>query len=133
MDRAINPGRKRPVGVFLFAGPPGVGKTYIAEILSEYMGKPFKRFDMTAYSDINHITGLVGSEPSYKSAERGALTGYVIKNPDAVLLFDEIEKAHLKVIQLFYQILDAGRLQDKFTSKDVDFKDTIIIFYLKCR
>ena len=72
--------------------------------------------------------GLVGFEKSYQGAKAGTLTGFVKENPHSILLFDEIEKAHLNTIQLFLQILDAGRLTDRFDDEDIAFKDTIIIF-----
>ncbi len=120
--------RKAPRAVFVFAGPPGVGKTFLAELGASHLNRPFKRFDMSAYSDHQQHNGLVGFEESYKGAQPGALTGFVEKNPNAVLLFDEIEKAHLNTIQLFLQILDAGRLEDKFLKRDISFSDTTIIF-----
>jgi len=120
--------RKRPAAVFVFAGPPGVGKTYMAELCASFLERPFKRFDMTGYTDHQAQTQLVGWAPSYKAAQSGLLTGFVEKNPNAILLFDEIEKAHLTTVQLFYQILDAGRLEDKFTEHDISFRDTVIIF-----
>jgi len=120
--------RKRLAAVFVFAGPPGIGKTYISELCAAYLERPFKRFDMTGFSDHHAQNTLVGFAPSYKGAHPGTLTGFVEKNPDAILLFDEIEKAHLTTVQLFYQILDAGRLEDKYTEKDVNFRNTTIIF-----
>lgn len=120
--------RKQPIATFVFAGPPGVGKTYMAELCSAHLKRPFKRFDMTAYSDHQADSQLVGFAPSYQAAKPGLLTGFVKQNPNAVLLFDEIEKAHLNTMQLFYQILDAGRLHDKFDDEDVCFRDAIIIF-----
>jgi cell division protease FtsH len=125
---SIDKQRKRPAAVFVFAGPPGVGKTYLAELSATLLNQPFKRFDMTGFTDHQAHSQLVGFSPSYQAAAEGSLTGFVAKNPHCILLFDEIEKAHLNTIQLFYQILDAGRLQDKFTEQEVDFKDTIIIF-----
>lgn len=120
--------RRRPSAVFLFAGPPGVGKTYLAELAAARLERPFKRFDMTGYSDSLAYQQMVGYAASYRGAGPGALTGFVAKNPDAVLLFDEIEKANLTTIQLFYQVLDAGLLEDKFTEQAVGFRDTVIIF-----
>ena len=120
--------RKRPRAIFAFAGPPGVGKTFLAEQSADVLGLPFKRFDMSTYSDHQSYMGLVGFEKSYSGAKEGALTGFVEKNPHSILLFDEIEKAHLNTIQLFLQILDAGRLADRYLGHDVSFRDTIIIF-----
>jgi ATP-dependent metalloprotease FtsH len=120
--------RKQPAAVFVFAGPPGVGKTYMAELCTSYLERPFKRYDMTGYSDHQAHNQLVGFSPSYKGAQPGTLTGFVEKNPNSILLFDEIEKAHLTTIQLFYQILDVGHLEDKYTESNVSFRDTIIIF-----
>ncbi len=120
--------RKRPKAIFAFAGPPGVGKTFLAELGAEALGRPFKRFDMSAYSDHQAYMALVGFPPSFQAAKEGVLTGFVKENPTAFLLFDEIEKAHLTTVNLFLQILDAGRLEDKFTAEDVSFRDTVIIF-----
>jgi cell division protease FtsH len=125
---SIDKQRKRPAAVFVFAGPPGVGKTYLAELAATLLNQPFKRFDMTGFTDHQAASQLVGFSPSFQAATEGSLTGFVAKNPHSILLFDEIEKAHLNTIQLFYQILDAGRLQDKFTEQEVNFRDTIIIF-----
>jgi len=120
--------RKRPSAVFVFAGPPGVGKTFLAELTSALLKRPFKCFDMTGYTDHQQHNQLVGFAPSYQGAQPGLLTGFVESNPNAYLLFDEIEKAHPNTIQLFYQILDSGRLEDKYHGRDVSFRDTIIIF-----
>ena len=120
--------RKAPRGVFVFVGPPGVGKTFLAELGASHLDRPFKRFDMSAYADHQHQNALVGWEETYKGAQPGVLTGFVEKNPNAVLLFDEIEKAHLNTIHLFLQILDAGRLEDKYLKRDISFTDTSIIF-----
>ncbi len=120
--------RKRPEGIFVFVGPPGVGKTYMAELCSVRLERPFRRFDMTAYSDHQAHNDLVGFAPSYQGAQPGKLTGFVSSHPNAILLFDEIEKAHLNTMQLFYQILDAGRLEDKYLGQEVSFRDALIIF-----
>jgi len=120
--------RKRPRAIFVFAGPPGVGKTFLAEQAAEALELPMKRFDMSSYADHQAYMGLVGFEKSYQGAKKGTLTGFVKENPHSILLFDEIEKAHLNTIQLFLQILDAGRLTDRYLDEDIAFKDTIIIF-----
>ena len=120
--------RKKPRATFLFAGPPGVGKTFLAEKAAETLGLPFMRFDMSEYSDKEAPLEFIGSDKVYKNAKEGNVTGFVAKNPHCILLFDEIEKAHLNIIHLFLQMLDVGRLRDSFTDKEVSFKDTIIIF-----
>ena len=120
--------RKRPRAIFVFAGPPGVGKTFLAEQAADIMGLPFKRFDMSIYSDHQSYMGLVGFEKTFSGSKEGVLTEFVAKNPHCILLFDEIEKAHLNTIQLFLQILDAGRLTDRYKNKEVSFRDAIIIF-----
>jgi len=120
--------RRAPKGVFVFAGPPGVGKTLLAETGAARLGRPFKRFDMSAYSDHQAQSQLIGTPGAYSGARPGLLTEFVMKNPDAVLLFDEIEKAHVNTIHLFLQILDAGVLEDKFEEKSAAFRDTIIVF-----
>lgn len=119
--------RTRPRATFLFAGPPGVGKTLLAESAAKCLGLPFRRFDMSEYSDSQAVIELCGSDNVYKDAKSGNLTSFVAKNPECVLLFDEMEKAHINVIHLFLQMLDAGRLRDSNTDKEVSFKDTIII------
>ncbi len=118
----------KPKATFLFAGPPGVGKTFLAERAAELLGMPFAKFDMSEYSDKEANIAFAGSNEVYKSAKEGNVTSFVDKNPKCVVLFDEIEKAHVNVIHLFLQILDAGRVRDNFTEKEVSFADAIIIF-----
>lgn len=120
--------RKRPRAIFVFAGPPGVGKTFLAEQAAEALDIPYKRFDMSSYSDHQAYMGLIGFERSYQAAKPGTLTSFVKENQHCILLFDEIEKAHLNTIQLFLQVLDAGRLHDRFLDEEIPFQDTIIIF-----
>ncbi len=120
--------RKRPRATFLFAGPPGVGKTFLAEEAAALLGLPFMRFDMSEYSNKEADIEFCGADNVYKNAKEGNVTSFVAKHPHCVVLFDEIEKAHLNVIHLFLQMLDAGRLRDNFTDKEVSFKDAIIIF-----
>lgn len=120
--------RRKPCGLFVFAGPPGVGKTYLAELAASHLDRPFMRFDMSAYAHGHEAVGLTGIPRMYQGAKVGPLTDFVQRNPNALLLFDEIEKAHITAIHLFLQMLDAGRLQDKFTEETVEFRDTIVIF-----
>ena len=120
--------RKRPRAIFVFAGPPGVGKTFLAEQASDALNIPYKRFDMSSFADHQAYMALVGFEKSYHGAKPGTLTRFVKENPHCILLFDEIEKAHLNTINLFLQILDSGRLNDRYKDEDVCFRDTIIIF-----
>ena len=118
----------KPRATFLFAGPPGVGKTFLAEKAADALGLPYQRFDMSEYSDKESNLEFCGVDEVYKHAKPGNVTKFVAENPRCVLLFDEIEKAHLNVIYLFLQILDAGRLRDNFTDKLVSFSEAIIIF-----
>jgi ATP-dependent metalloprotease FtsH len=120
--------RRQPKAVFVFAGPPGVGKTFLAEEGAKCLKLPVKRLEMSGYSTHYAHTNLIGMFPGYKDAKPGNLTKFVKENPSCILIFDEIEKAHLNTIQLFLQILDAGKLRDDFTEEDVSFRDTLIIF-----
>ena len=119
---------KKPQATFLFAGPPGVGKTYLAETAAEALGLPFCRFDMSEYADKEANIEFCGSDKVYKNGKAGNVTQFVADNPRCVLLFDEIEKAHINVIHLFLQMLDAGRLRDNFTDEEVSFTQAVLIF-----
>ena len=123
----IDKNRKRPKATFLFAGPPGVGKTFLAEKAASALNLPFMRFDMSEYTDNEANLEFCGSDKVYKNGKEGNLTGFVAKNPECVLLFDEIEKAHISIIHLFLQLLDAGRLRDNFTDAEVSFSKAIVI------
>lgn len=119
---------KKPQATFLFAGPPGVGKTFLAEKAAEALKLPYMRFDMSEYSDNESSIEFCGSDKVYKNGKAGNVTSFVSDNPRCVLLFDEIEKAHINVIYLFLQILDAGRIRDNYTDQEVSFSDAVIIF-----
>lgn len=123
----LDKSRKRPCATFLFAGPPGVGKTFLAEKAADALKLPFMRFDMSEYSDKEANLEFCGSDNVYRNSKPGNVTGFVAEHPKCVILFDEIEKAHSCVIHLFLQMLDAGRLRDNNTDKEVSFKDAIII------
>ena len=121
-------GITKPQATFLFAGPPGVGKTFLAESAARALKLPYCRFDMSEYSDKEANIEFCGSDKVYKNAKAGNVTSFVAAHPRCVLLFDEIEKAHINVIYLFLQILDAGRIRDNFTDEEVSFSNAVIIF-----
>ena len=127
MRSMLEKNRKRPSATFLFAGPPGVGKTFLAESVAASLGRPFMRFDMSEYADKEANLEFCGSDKVYRNSKPGNVTSFVAKHPKCVLLFDEIEKAHMCVIHLFLQMLDAGRLRDNNTDAEVSFTDAIII------
>ena len=117
-----------PQAVFLFAGPPGVGKTYLAQSVADILKRPFKAFDMSAYSIEKSDLALLGVEIGFKNAVEGTLVGFVEDNPDAIILFDEIEKAHPDVTRLFLSVIEGARLENKFLASNTDFSKTILIF-----
>jgi ATP-dependent Clp protease ATP-binding subunit ClpB len=121
---------KRPIGSFLFLGPTGVGKTELAKTLADFLfndEKALVRFDMSEYMEKHSVARLIGAPPGYVGYEEGGqLTEKVRRRPYSVLLFDEIEKAHPDVFNIFLQILDDGRLTDG-KGRVVDFRNTIII------
>jgi ATP-dependent Clp protease ATP-binding subunit ClpB len=120
----------RPIGSFIFLGPTGVGKTELARALAEFLfddEKAMLRIDMSEYMEKHAVARLIGAPPGYVGYEEGGqLTEQVRRRPYSVLLFDEIEKAHADVFNIFLQILDEGRLTDG-KGRTVDFKNTVII------
>ena len=121
---------QRPIGSFIFLGPTGVGKTELARALAEFLfddEKAMIRIDMSEYQEKHTVSRLVGAPPGYVGFEEGGqLTEAVRRRPYCVVLFDEIEKAHMDVFNVLLQILDDGRLTDG-QGRTVDFKNTIVI------
>jgi ATP-dependent Clp protease ATP-binding subunit ClpC len=122
--------RTRPIGVFLLIGPTGVGKTLLAKELSQYLfdqRRGLIRLDMSEYSERHNVARLIGSPPGYVGhGEGGQLTEAVRRQPYAVILFDEIDKAHSDIFNTMLQIFDEGHLTDG-SGRKVDFRNTIII------
>ncbi|AKU80044.1 ATP-dependent Clp protease ATP-binding subunit [Spiroplasma turonicum] len=120
----------KPIGSFLFLGPTGVGKTEVARSLAKTLfgsDKKMVRFDMSEYMEKQSVSKLIGSPPGYVGYEEGGrLTEAIRRTPYSIVLFDEVEKAHPDVFNIFLQILDDGRITDSL-GKTVDFKNTIII------
>ncbi len=117
----------KPLAAYLFVGPTGVGKTELAKVLSNELGVKLIRFDMSEYSEQHTVSKLVGSPAGYIGYDDGGLlTDAVRKNPNCVLLFDEIEKAHTSVFNLLLQVLDYAQLTDNKGQK-ADFSGSIII------
>jgi ATP-dependent Clp protease ATP-binding subunit ClpB len=121
---------RRPIGSFIFLGPTGVGKTELARALAEFLfddEHAMVRIDMSEYMEKHSVSRLIGAPPGYIGYDEGGqLTETVRRRPYAVVLFDEIEKAHPDVFNVFLQIMDDGRLTDG-KGRIVDFKNTIII------
>ena len=136
MVRAIQRNRvglkepNHPIGVFMFLGPTGVGKTYLAKKLAEFMfgtTDALIRIDMSEYTESFNVSRLIGAPPGYVGYEEGGqLTERVRRHPYSIVLLDEIEKAHANVFNLLLQVLDEGRLTDG-NGRFVDFRNTVII------
>ena len=122
--------KNRPIGVFLFLGPTGVGKTETAKVLSNYLfshGESLIKLDMSEYGERFSVSRLIGAPPGYVGYEEGGeLTEKIRRNPYSLILFDEIEKAHPDVFNVLLQLFDEGVLTDGLSRK-VDFRNTIII------
>jgi ATP-dependent Clp protease ATP-binding subunit ClpA len=118
---------ERPIGSFLFTGPTGVGKTELAKQLAKVLGIGFVRFDMSEYQERHTVSRLIGAPPGYVGFDRGGLlTEAAAKQPHAVLLLDEIEKAHEDIYQVLLQVMDHGTLTDN-TGKKSDFRHIVLI------
>ena len=117
----------RPIGSFLFAGPTGVGKTEVSRQLSNILGIELLRFDMSEYMERHTVSRLIGAPPGYVGYDQGGLlTDAVNKHPHAVVLLDEVEKAHPDVFNLLLQVMDHGTLTDN-NGRKADFRNVILI------
>ena len=117
----------KPIGMFLFAGPTGVGKTEVTRQLAMLMGVELIRFDMSEYMERHTVSRLIGAPPGYVGFDQGGLlTEAVTKNPHAVVLLDEVEKAHPDVFNLLLQVMDHGTLTDN-NGRQADFRNVILV------
>ena len=117
----------KPVGTYLFAGPTGVGKTELSRQLAQCLGSPLIRFDMSEYMEKHAVSRLVGAPPGYVGYEQGGLlTGEITQKPYALVLLDEIEKAHPDLINILLQVMDQGRLTDP-QGQVANFRNAILI------
>ena len=119
--------QEKPIGSFLFTGPTGVGKTEVTRQLANTLGIELLRFDMSEYMERHTVSRLIGAPPGYVGYDQGGLlTDAVLKHPHAVLLLDEIEKAHPDVFNLLLQVMDHGTLTDT-NGRKVDFRNVILV------
>jgi len=127
LARSGGGGGDKPIGSFLFCGPTGVGKTELSKQLATHMGVAFLRFDMSEYMEQHTVSRLIGAPPGYVGFEQaGLLTDAAMKNPHAVVLLDEIEKAHPSVWNILLQVMDHGFLTDN-NGKKADFRNIVLI------
>src|SRR5215203_3584856 len=114
----------KPVGSFLFSGPTGVGKTEVSKQLAETLGVEFIRFDMSEYAEPHTVSRLIGAPPGYVGFDQGGLlTEAIMRTPHAVLVLDEIEKAHPNLFNLLLQVMDSATLTDN-NGKKADFRNS---------
>jgi ATP-dependent Clp protease ATP-binding subunit ClpA len=118
---------EKPIGSYLFSGPTGVGKTEVAKQLAKTLGLELLRFDMSEYMERHSVARLIGAPPGYVGFDQGGmLTDKVDQHPHAVLLLDEIEKAHPDIYNILLQVMDYGKLTDN-NGKTIDFRNVILI------
>ena len=119
--------QSKPVGSFLFSGPTGVGKTEVSKQLAEILGIEFIRYDMSEYAEPHTVSRLIGAPPGYVGFDQGGLlTDAIMRTPHAVLVLDEIEKAHPNLFNLLLQVMDSATLTDN-NGKKADFRNVILI------
>jgi ATP-dependent Clp protease ATP-binding subunit ClpA len=127
MSRSGLGDQDKPIGSFLFAGPTGVGKTEVTRQLALALGIELIRFDMSEYMEAHSVSRLVGAPPGYVGFDRGGLlTEAVTRTPHAVLLLDEVEKAHPDIFNILLQVMDHGKLTDA-NGREADFRNVILV------